>query len=117
MHCVCPIESVYDRERQCVGQTHDPRSRLTGHNPGKSIQTRRYKPWSLVCYLGFAEKSNALLFEKYLKSGSWKTFFDRHLLRSRARLTNAQDPLSLSLIQFCPLTLSYGNLAASAVRL
>ena len=80
MHYVYLIESVHDQERHYVGQTCDLKSRLVEHNSGKSIHTRRYKPWNLVCYLGFAEEKKALLFEKYLKSGSGKTFLRRHLL-------------------------------------
>ena len=80
MHYVYLIESVHDRARHYVGQTGNLKSRLGEHNSGKSIHTRRYRPWNLVCYLGFAEQKKALLFEKYLKSGSGKTFLRRHLL-------------------------------------
>ena len=78
MHYV--IESIHSRERHYVGQTNDLKTRLTEHNAGKSIYTQRFKPWNLVCYLGFADKRKALSFEKYLKSGSGKTFLRRHLL-------------------------------------
>ena len=80
MHYVYLIESVHDHERHYVGQTCNLKSRLADHNAGKSIYTQRYKPWNLVCYLGFADEKKALSFEKYLKSGSGKTFLRRHLL-------------------------------------
>jgi predicted GIY-YIG superfamily endonuclease len=80
MHYVFLIESVNDRTRHYVGQSSNLKQRLTDHNAGKSIHTRRYMPWNLVCYLGFAGKTKALAFEKYLKSGSGKTFLRRHLL-------------------------------------
>jgi len=80
MHYVYLIESVHAKERHYVGQTSDLKKRLTDHNAGKSGHTSRYKPWNIVCYLGFAEEPKALAFEKYLKSGSGKTFLKRHLL-------------------------------------
>lgn len=80
MHYVHLIESAYDRTRHYVGQTGDLKQRLLDHNTGKSIYTQRYKPWNLVCYLGFADEKKALLFEKYLKTGSGRTFLRRHLL-------------------------------------
>ena len=80
MHYVYLIESVNDRERHYVGQTGNLKARLAEHNAGKSSYTEHFKPWSLVCYVGFAEEKKALAFEKYLKSGSGKTFLRRHLL-------------------------------------
>ena len=80
MHYVYLIESVNDHDRHYIGQTHHLKIRLADHNSGKSIYTRRFKPWNLVCYLGFADNKKALSFEKYLKSGSGKTFLRRHLL-------------------------------------
>jgi len=80
VHYVYLIESVNDRERHYVGQTANLKQRLSEHNAGKSIHTQRYKPWNVVCYLGFAKAQQALAFEKYLKSGSGKTFLRRHLL-------------------------------------
>ena len=80
MHYVYLIESVNDHARHYVGQTNNLKVRLTEHNAGKSIHTRRYKPWNLVCYLGFAAEQKAIVFEKNLKSGSGKTFLRRHLL-------------------------------------
>jgi len=56
MHYVYLIESVNDRERHNIGQTSNLKSRLADHNAGKSIYTQRFKPWNLVCYLGFAEE-------------------------------------------------------------
>ena len=80
MHYVYLIESVNDREHHYVGQTSDLKARLVEHNAGESISTRSFKPWNLVCYLGFAEEKKALALEKYLKSGSGKTFLRRHFL-------------------------------------
>lgn len=80
MHYVYLIESVHDRDHHYVGQTRDLRARLSGHNSGNTPHTARYRPWNLVCYLGFADERKAVAFEHYLKSGSGKAFMKRHLL-------------------------------------
>ncbi len=80
MHYVYLIESVRDRDRHYVGKTHDLKARLNGHNSGDTFWTARYRPWHLVCYLAFAMEQRAVAFERYLKSGSGKTFLKRHFL-------------------------------------
>jgi predicted GIY-YIG superfamily endonuclease len=80
MHYVYLIENVHSRDQRYVGQTRDLKARMLDHNAGRSVHIRRYKPWNLVCYLGFAEERRAIAFERYLKSGSGKTFARRHLL-------------------------------------
>jgi predicted GIY-YIG superfamily endonuclease len=50
------------------------------YNAGKSVHTERFRPWNLVYYLGFADERKAIAFERYLKSGSGKTFLRRHFL-------------------------------------
>jgi predicted GIY-YIG superfamily endonuclease len=80
MHYVYLIESVHNRSQHYVGQTRDLKARISEHNSGKSVHTERYRPWHLVCYVGFAEERKAIAFERYLKSGSGKTFLRRHLL-------------------------------------
>ena len=80
MHYVYLIESVHAREKHYVGQTIDLKSRLHDHNLGKCTYTSAFRPWHLVCYLGFAEQSKAMAFEGYLKSGSGKAFLRRHFL-------------------------------------
>ena len=69
------------RQQHYVGFTHDLKQRLTDHNEGKSPQTRKFKPWHLVAYIGFADTLTAHAFEKYLKSGSGKAFLRKRFLR------------------------------------
>ncbi|AOS45645.1 GIY-YIG nuclease superfamily protein [Lacunisphaera limnophila] len=76
------IESVHQREQHYVGISHDLKQRLADHNEGKSPHTRKFKPWNLVAYIGFADEPTARAFEKYLKSGSGKTFLKRHFFRA-----------------------------------
>jgi predicted GIY-YIG superfamily endonuclease len=80
MHYVYLVESVHDRLRHYVGQTDDLKSRLDEHNSGHSPHTAHYRPWHLACYLGFADEKKAIAFERYLKSGSGRTFLKRHFL-------------------------------------
>jgi len=80
MHYVYLIQSVHDSNRHYVGETTDLRTRLADHNNGKSKYTRMFRPWNIVCYLGFASRDRAKEFEQYLKSGSGKTFLKRHFL-------------------------------------
>lgn len=78
------IESVNLRQQHYVGLTHDLKQRLADHNEGKSPHTRKFKPWNLIAYTAFAEAEVAQAYEKYLKSGSGKTFLKRHFLHGRA---------------------------------
>lgn len=75
------IESVHQRQQHYVGITRNLNQRLLDHNEGKSPHTSKFKPWRLVAYTGFADEQTASDFEKYLKSGSGKTFLKRHFLR------------------------------------
>ena len=75
------IESVYYQSHHYVGITDALKQRLAHHNEGKSPHTRKFRPWNLVSYIAFADEKTALAFEKYLKSGSGKTFLKRHFFR------------------------------------
>ncbi len=61
-----------------IGYTHDLKQRLSGHNAGKSIYTKAYKPWTLIGFLGFDTESKALRFEHYLKSNTGRIFLHRY---------------------------------------
>ena len=61
-----------------IGITTNITSRLNDHNTGKSIHTNKLKPWKLLTYVAFADKSKAEKFEKYLKTGSGRAFSKKH---------------------------------------
>ncbi len=63
-----------------VGYTTNLKKRMITHNSGGSLHTAKYKPWELVMYLAFSSKSQALAFEKYLKTGSGKAFSAKRFL-------------------------------------
>jgi len=51
----------------------------TSHNQGQSPPTAKYKPWDLITYHAFKDRTKALSFEKYLKSHSGKAFAKKRL--------------------------------------
>jgi predicted GIY-YIG superfamily endonuclease len=57
-----------------MGVTGDLKQRLDDHNAGRSLHTAKYKPWRLVIYIAFDERTKADSFERYLKSGSGHAF-------------------------------------------
>jgi putative endonuclease len=73
------LRSIPNPDQTYVGFTKDLQSRLTSHNHGQSPHTSKYKPWDLITYLAFKEKSTAMAFEKYLKSHSGKAFANKRL--------------------------------------
>ena len=74
------IENVHFRQQHYTGITNDLKQRLADHNAGESPHTRKFKPWHLVAYVGFADEQTAMAFEKYLKSGSGKAFLKKRFL-------------------------------------
>jgi len=48
--------------------------RLNEHNGGRVTSTRGYRPWKVVYTERFATEREALVREKYLKSGSGREF-------------------------------------------
>jgi len=78
-HYVYVLEN--NQGRQYVGSTHDLNKRLSKHNHGEVPSTSKFKPWELKFACSFPSKERALVFEKYLKSGSGTMFRYRHLVK------------------------------------
>jgi predicted GIY-YIG superfamily endonuclease len=72
------LRSDADPSRHYVGITNDLGARIEWHNSGPSGHTLQDRPWSLVVSLEFPTESEAVRFEKYLKSGSGRAFAKRH---------------------------------------
>ena len=79
MHYVYLLESVSHAGERYLGLTGDIPQRLDEHNSGKSHYTSRYRPWRLVTYIAFQDRTKAALFERYLKSGSGHAFARKRL--------------------------------------
>lgn len=73
-HYVYLIKSINNSNQTYVGHTKNLKIRLAKHNEGGCPHTSKYKPWKLVTYLAFDDEQKSLRFEKYLKSGSGRSF-------------------------------------------
>ena len=80
MYYVYIIRSIEYPEQIYIGCTLNLRKRLSDHNSGTTVHTQKYKPWKLVTFIAFEEKSKAYAFEEFLKSGSGRVFRDKRLL-------------------------------------
>ena len=63
-----------------VGFANNYNRRLKEHNSGNVKSTNKFLPVKLITVTGFNNKKKALIFEKYLKSGSGIAFRNRHLI-------------------------------------
>jgi putative endonuclease len=79
MHYVYLLESLVSPAKHYVGFTSDLKARLARHDAGQNPSTAFARPWELAGYVAFRTEAKAVAFEKYLKSGSGRTFAKRHL--------------------------------------
>jgi putative endonuclease len=79
MFYVYLIESRSIHGQRYVGLTSDLKQRFREHNSGKSAHTSKWRPWQLVTYLAFSDRTKAESFERYLKSGSGHAFAAKRL--------------------------------------
>ena len=79
MHYVYLIRSINHPEQKYSGVTEDLKKRLAEHNNGQSVHTNKFKPWKLIAYIAFDDRTKAYAFEKYLKQGSGHAFANKHL--------------------------------------
>jgi putative endonuclease len=81
------LKSILDPDEYYVGLTSDPEARLRAHNAGVSPHTAQHRPWRPLVRIEFDEQEPAVLFERYLKTGSGREFARRHF-RQTVRTTN-----------------------------
>jgi predicted GIY-YIG superfamily endonuclease len=72
------LRSDRDPNRHYVGATGDMVERLNQHNAGFNVHTTRHRPWHVIVALEFRTQAAALGFERYLKTGSGRSFVKRH---------------------------------------
>ena len=65
------------------GSTGDLKLRFKKHNNGEVFHTAKFRPWIILFYAAFYSKERALLFEKYLKSGSGIAFMRKRIIFNR----------------------------------
>ena len=63
-----------------IGSIIDLKERIKIHNSGKVQSTKPYLPWNLIWYCAFKTEAEARNFERYLKTGSGRSFAYRHLI-------------------------------------
>jgi putative endonuclease len=82
MKYVYLIQSVNHPRQRYVGISSNYLQRIQEHNAGQSTHTAKFKPWKLIVAIKFEDDQKALHFEKYLKSGSGRSFSKRHFWSS-----------------------------------
>ena len=78
MHYVYILKSLSAPDKFYIGKTNNLKRRLKEHNHGESIETNRFKPWTIKNYFAFLDEDKASNFEKYLKSSRGRRFTKRH---------------------------------------
>ena len=61
-----------------TGITSDIGRRLSEHNKGLSLYTKRFSPWKLIYKEEVRDRIQARVREKYLKSGCGKEFLKKY---------------------------------------
>jgi predicted GIY-YIG superfamily endonuclease len=79
MQYVYILQSVDSADKHYIGITKDLKSRLAKHNAKAVPYTSRHAPWRLNTYIAFTDEERAFEFEKYLKSGSGRSFAKKRL--------------------------------------
>ena len=77
-HYVYILIDIATETHHYVGSTQDLSERLAKHNASKVPHTSKCKPWKVESYFAFETKEKAAAFEAYLKSGSGRSFANRH---------------------------------------
>lgn len=62
-----------------IGYSSNLKERLDQHKMGAAAATSYRGPWKLIYYEAYVEKADALGRERYLKSGSGRSFLKRQL--------------------------------------
>ncbi|EKD23771.1 MAG: hypothetical protein ACD_81C00185G0009 [uncultured bacterium] len=73
------------------GSTCDLKTRLREHNSGVTQSTKAYAPWRLVYYAVFADKTDALREELFLKSGKGRERVNFLLANTLVRCQNTKN--------------------------
>jgi putative endonuclease len=63
-----------------IGFSSNLKQRLSEHNAGQVIATKKFIPVQLIYYSAFKSKKKALDFEKYLKTNSGFAFRNKRLI-------------------------------------
>ena len=76
MYFIYVIQSL-SHDNRYVGSSNNISKRLKEHNLGKCRYTKGRRPWNLVYNESFPSRSEAIIREKFLKSGKGREFLDK----------------------------------------
>ncbi|HTZ20263.1 MAG TPA: GIY-YIG nuclease family protein [Opitutaceae bacterium] len=76
--CVYMLESLASEGSYYVGLTDDMHARLKQHNKGSVPHSSKFRPGRIKTAVAFTDRTSAVRFEKYLKSGSGRAFAQTH---------------------------------------
>ena len=62
-----------------VGHTDDLKRRLKEHNQGKSVFTKKFKPWTLIYKENFENLEESIKKERYFKSAAGRRWIKKNL--------------------------------------
>jgi len=74
------LGSTHHPKQIYIGFTQNIQARINAHNKGRVPHTSKFKPWTVLSYTSFSDRTKALAFEKYLKSGSGRQFIYKHFV-------------------------------------
>ena len=78
MYYVYVLKSQKD-SNYYIGQTNNLDSRLKRHNAGYIKSTKNRRPLKLIFHKSINSRSEAMKYERYLKSGAGREFLDNIL--------------------------------------
>jgi len=77
--------------RYYIGYTNDLKNRIKEHQSGKVLSTKSDLHYELEWYCAFKTDKQALLFERYLKTGSGIAFMKKRFFKSSIALAKVID--------------------------
>ncbi len=77
-HVVYVIQSKQDKSFY-IGYTSNLKKRISEHNMGLNISTRKQKPWELIFFEAYLSEKDARRREKYLKTNQGSRALKRML--------------------------------------
>jgi putative endonuclease len=78
-HYVYILKSLSHPKQIYTGMTADLKKRLAERNAERVPHTSKFAPWEIRTAIAFKSKERAVALERYLKSGSGRSFLNGHL--------------------------------------
>lgn len=79
MYLVYLLRRRKNSNRHYAGGCNDMKSRIAEQNSGERKTTSKRGPWKLDPAIYFSNEAKATAFDRYLKTGSGRSFSKRHL--------------------------------------